>query len=66
MPKFKILAERNLSEAWTYIVTAKNADEAIEKCQECPDGECDDVVRLQDDQVYSDDIEFSLIEKIKK
>ena len=66
MPKFKIMGERTLVEAWSYIVEADDADEAIEMVENCPDGECDCIIRLQDDQCYQDDIEFSLIEEIKE
>lgn len=34
--------------------------------EECPDGECDGITRLQDDQCYQDDTEFSLIEEIEE
>ena len=66
MPKFKIMGERTLVEAWTYIVTADDADQAIEMVEECPDGMCDGITRLQDDQCYQDDTEFSLIEEIEE
>ena len=66
MPKFKIMGERTLVEAWSYIVTADNADEAIEMVEYCPDGICDGIKRLDDDQCYQDDTEFSLIEEIKE
>ena len=64
MPKYKIMGERTLVEAWTYIVVADDVDEAIEMVENCPDGECDNITRLQDDQCYQDDTEFSLIEEI--
>ena len=32
--------------------------------ENCPDGECDNITRLQDDQCYQDDTEFSLVEEI--
>ena len=68
MPKYRIKGERTLVEAWTYIVEAEDVDEAIQKCEDCPDGSCEDegVKRLQDDTVYEDDIEFSLLEEIKE
>ena len=66
MPKFKIMGERTLVEAWTYIVEADDADEAIEMVENCPDGYCDGIKRLDDDQCYQDDTEFSLIEEIKE
>ena len=66
MPKFKIMGERTLVEAWSYIVTADDADEAIEMVENCPDGMCDGIKRLDDDQCYQDDTEFSLIEEIKE
>jgi hypothetical protein len=64
MPKYKIMGERTLVEAWTYIVVADDVDEAIEMVENCPDGECDNITRLQDDQCYNDDTEFSLVEEI--
>ena len=66
MPKFKIMGERTLVEAWSYIVEADSADEAIEMVEYCPDGMCDGIKRLDDDQCYQDDTEFSLIEEIKE
>jgi len=41
MPKYKIMGERTLVEAWTYIVEAEDEDQAIEMVEECPDGMCD-------------------------
>ena len=64
MPKYKIMGERTLVEAWTYIVTADSEDEAIEMVEECPDGYCDGIQRMDDDQCYSDDTEFSVLEEI--
>ncbi len=66
MPKYKIMGERTLVEAWTYIVTADSVDEAIELVEYCPDGMCDGVQRLQDDQCYQDDTEFTLLEENKE
>ena len=66
MPKFKIMGERTLVEAWTYIVEAEDADQAIEMVEECPDGECEGITRLQDDQCYQDDTEFSFLEEIEE
>ena len=64
MPKYKIMGERTLVEAWTYIVEAEDEDQAIEMVEECPDGMCDGIERLDDDQCYQDDTEFSLLEEI--
>jgi len=64
MPKYKIMGERTLVEAWTYIVEAEDEDQAIEMVEECPDGLCEGIQRLDDDQCYQDDTEFSLIEEI--
>jgi len=64
MPKYKIMGERTLVEAWTYIVEAEDADQAIEMVEDCPDGLCEGIQRLQDDNVYSDDTEFSILEEI--
>lgn len=64
MPKYKVMGERTLVEAWTYIVEADDEDQAIEMVEYCPDGLCDGVTRLQDDQCYQDDTEFSILEEI--
>jgi len=64
MPKYKIMGERTLVEAWTYIVEAEDADQAIEMVEDCPDGLCEGITRLQDDQCYEDNTEFSLLEEI--
>lgn len=66
MPKFKIMGERTLVEAWSYIVEADNADEAIQMVEDCPDGLCDGIKRLDDDQCYEDNTEFSFLEEIKE
>ena len=66
MPKFRIKGERTLVEAWTYIVTADDEEQAIEMVEECPDGECDGIERLDDDQCYQDDTEFEVLEEIKE
>ena len=66
MPKYKIMGERTLVEAWTYIVEAEDEDQAIEMVEECPDGECDGIIRLQDDQCYEDNTEFSFLEEIEE
>ena len=66
MPKYKIMGERTLVEAWTYIVEADDYETAIEMVEECPDGECDGITRLQDDQCYQDDTEFSFLEEIEE
>jgi hypothetical protein len=66
MPKYKIMGERTLVEAWTYIVEAEDEDQAIEMVEECPDGMCDGITRLQDDKCYQDDTEFSFLEEIEE
>jgi hypothetical protein len=66
MPKYKIMGERTLVEAWTYIVEADDYETAIEMVEDCPDGECDGITRLQDDQCYNDDTEFSFLEEIEE
>jgi hypothetical protein len=66
MPKYKIMGERTLVEAWTYIVEADDYETAIEMVEECPDGMCDGITRLQDDQCYQDDTEFSFLEEIEE
>ena len=66
MPKYKIMGERTLVEAWTYIVEAEDEDQAIEMVEECPDGECEGITRLQDDQCYEDNTEFSFLEEIEE
>jgi hypothetical protein len=66
MPKYKIMGERTLVEAWTYIVEADDYETAIEMVEDCPDGMCDGITRLQDDQCYQDDTEFSFLEEIEE
>lgn len=66
MPKYKIMGERTLVEAWTYIVEAEDVDQAIEMVEDCPDGMCEGVKRLQDDQCYEDNTEFSFLEVIEE
>lgn len=66
MPTYRIKGERTLVEAWTYLVKAKDEDEALEMVQDCPDGECEGIIRLQDDQCYEDNTEFEIIEKVKE
>ena len=66
MPKFKIMGERTLVEAWTYIVEAEDADQAIEMVEDCPDGLYEGITRLQDDQCYEDNTEFSFLEEIEE
>jgi len=66
MPKFKIMGERTLVEAWSYIVEADDVDEAIQMVEDCPDGYCDGIKRLDDDQCYQDDTEFSFLEEIEE
>jgi hypothetical protein len=60
------MGERTLVEAWTYIVEADDYETAIEMVEECPDGMCDGITRLQDDQCYQDDTEFSFLEEIEE
>ena len=66
MPKYKVMGERTLIEAWTYIVEADDEDQAIEMVEYCPDGECEGITRLQDDNCYADDTTFEVIEEIKE
>ena len=66
MPKYRILAERTVVEAWSYIVEAEDESQAIEMVEECPDGECESITRLQDDNCYADDTTFEVIEEIKE
>lgn len=64
MPKYKVMGERTLVEAWTYIVEAENEYEAYRMIEECPDGLCDGIQRMDDDQCYEDSTEFSVLEEI--
>jgi len=64
MPKYKVIGERTLVEAWTYIVEAEDEFQAIEMVEECPDGLCNGIQRLDDDQCYQDDTKFSVLEEI--
>ena len=66
MPKYKIMGERTLVEAWSYIVEAEDADKAVEMVEDCPDGMCEGITRLDDDQCYQDDTEFSFLEEIEE
>lgn len=66
MPKYRILAERSVTEAWTYIVEADDADQALEMVKDCPDGQCEGITRLQDDNVYDNDTYFEVMEEIKQ
>ena len=66
MPKYEIMGERTLVTAWTYIVTADDYETAIEMVEECPDGECDNITRRQDDNCYQDDTEFSFLSEIEE
>lgn len=67
MPKYRIMGERTLIEAWTYHVVADSVEEAIEKVEFNPDGMGDsDLVRLQDDQVYEDNTEFTFLDIIEE
>jgi hypothetical protein len=66
MPKFKIMGERTLVEAWSYIVEADDVDEAIQMVKDCPDGYCEGIERQDDDQCYEDSTEFSFLEEIKE
>jgi len=66
MPKYKIVGERTLVEAWSYIVEADDVDQAIEMVEDCPDGMCEGITRLDDDQCYQDETEFSFLEEIKE
>jgi len=43
MPKFIIIAERYVEEAWTLHVEAETYEEALEKVEDCPWDECDGV-----------------------
>lgn len=60
LKKFTVMGERNLNTAWTYTVIAHDSDEAIEMVENCPDGYCDDITHNDDENVYSDDIEYSV------
>ncbi len=60
------MGERTLVEAWTYIVEAEDADQAIEMVEDCPDGLCEGITRLDDDQCYEDNTEFSFLEEIEE
>lgn len=66
MPTYKIKGERTLVEAWTYLVKASSEEEALEMVQDCPDGECEGIVRLDDDQCYQDETEFQVLEEVKQ
>jgi hypothetical protein len=63
LKKFTVMGERNLNTAWTYTVIAHDSDEAIEMVENCPDGYCDDITHNDDENVYSDDIEYSVTDE---
>lgn len=58
--EFEVKAERSLTEAWTYTVTARSASEAIKMVEEDAD---QDFVTHNDDSEYYDygDIEYEVI-----
>jgi hypothetical protein len=63
LKKFTVMGERNLNTAWTYKVIAHSSDEAIEMVQDCPDGLCENITHMDDENVYSDDIEYSVTDE---
>ncbi len=63
LKKFTVMGERNLNTAWTYKVIAHSGDEAIEMVQDCPDGLCENITHMDDENVYSDDIEYSVTDE---
>jgi hypothetical protein len=63
LKKFTVMGERNLNTAWTYKVIARSRDEAIEMVEECPDGNCDNITHMDDENVYSDDIDYSITDE---
>ena len=60
LKEYTVLATRNLETAWTYTVKAHNDDEAIEMVENCPDGYCDEVTHNDDENVYTDDINYEI------
>ncbi len=58
--KFTFVGERTLVTAWTVSVLAEDEDEAREMIDDCADCECDDMFHHDDENVYTDEIEFSL------
>lgn len=58
--KFTFVGERTLVTAWTVSVLAEDEDEAREMVDDCPDCYCDDMFHHDDENVYTDEIEFSL------
>ena len=63
LKKFTVMGERNLNTAWTYTVLAHDRDEAIEMVEDCPDGRCDNITHNDDENVYSDDIDYSVTDE---
>ncbi len=58
--KFTFVGERTLVTAWTVSVLAEDEDEAREMIDDCADCGCDDMFHHDDENVYTDEIEFSL------
>ena len=56
MPKFKIIGERTLVEAWTLHVEAETEEEALEKVEDCPWDDCDGVEHQGDITSYRDEV----------
>jgi hypothetical protein len=60
MPKFIIIAERYVEEAWTLHVEADTEEEALQKVEDCPWDECEGVEHQQDVTSYRDEVEYRL------
>lgn len=56
--KFIIVAERYVEEAWTLHVEAETEEEALQKVEDCPWDDCDDIEHQQDITSYRDDVEY--------
>ena len=58
MPKFRIIAERYVEEAWTLIVEAETEEDALQMVEDCPWGDCDGVEHKDDVTSYRDEVEY--------
>ena len=62
------MGERFMNTAWTYTVIATSETEAIEMVENCPDGSCENITHNDDENVYTDEIEYSVndVQEIKQ
>jgi hypothetical protein len=63
LKKFTVMGDRTFNSAWTYKVIARSREEAVEMVEECPDGQCENITHMDDENVYSDDIYYSVTDE---